>query len=163
MKKLNFGCGNDLRLGWDNCDVQKGNGVIYCDANIFPYPFKDSTYDIIYAKQVLEMVEKPDKVLEELWRIGKDGARILVIVPYWHNKGAFNDIQTKHYFNENSFIYFVEQIPCRIERLKKFKIVRLKKRTTLVGALIPEILRRKIDLFFSGLYSEMEVMLEIRK
>mgnify|MGYP001592428625 CR=1 FL=1 len=52
MKKLNFSCGNDMREGWDNCDWQKTRrkDVIYCDANKFPYPFKDNTYDHVLLR-----------------------------------------------------------------------------------------------------------------
>src|SRR3989344_3699324 len=117
MKKLNFGCGNNIRDGWDNCDIQKGKGVIGFDFNKIPYPLKDNTYDLIESRSVLQMLNNPDEVLYGLWRISKNKAIIKIEVPYWHNKGAYNDIQTKHFFNENSFIYFAEQKPCRIDTI----------------------------------------------
>ncbi len=162
-KKLNFGCGIDVKEGWDNCDVQKGKNVISFDFDTFPYPLKTGTYDLIYSRSVLQMLDRPDGVLNELWRIAKPGARIQLDVPYWHNKGAYNDIQTKHLFNEYSFIYFAEQKPCRIDTKKKFKIVRIFKRSTIVGKFIPEFIKRKLDLFIGGLYSDIEVEFEVIK
>ena len=47
MRKLNFGCGRDIKKGWDNCDKQEGKGIITFNADKFPYPFKDNTYDYI--------------------------------------------------------------------------------------------------------------------
>ena len=47
MKKLNFSCGGDIKEGWDNCDIQESQNVLFCDANKFPYPFNDNTYDYI--------------------------------------------------------------------------------------------------------------------
>jgi len=163
MKKLNFGCGNDIRLGWDNCDVQGGKGVISFDFDAFPYPLKNNTYDLIYSCSVLQMLDRPDRVLNELWRIAKKGASIKIEVPYWNNKGAYNDIQTKHLFNENSFINFVEQKPCRIDMIRKFRVIKLIKHVTSIGMMIPESIRRKIDLFVGGLYSNIEIELEVVK
>ena len=163
MKKLNFGCGNNIRREWDNADVQKGKGIISFDFNKFPYPIKDNTYNLIESRSVLQMLNNPDEVLNELWRISKKGAIIVIEVPYWHNKGAFNDIQTKHFFNEYSFIYFAEQKPCRIDTKIRFKINKLTIDSTIIGKFIPSLIRKKLDLFFSGLYSNMRIEFQVVK
>ncbi|MBS3072830.1 methyltransferase domain-containing protein [Candidatus Pacearchaeota archaeon] len=163
MRNLNFGCGRSLRVGWDNCDVQKGERIISFDFNKFPYPFKDNTYDLIESRSVLQMLNEPDNVLDELWRIAKNGARINIEVPYWNNKGAYNDIQTKHIFNENSFINFAEQKPCRVDTKIKLKIRKIEIDSTKVGRLFPEALRKKLNLFFSGIYSNMKIEFEVIK
>lgn len=162
-RKLNFGCGNDIRSGWDNVDVQKGARITSFDFNTFPYPLKSNTYDLIESRSVLQMLDKPDDVLMELWRIAKNGAFIRIEVPYWHNKGAYNDIQTKHWFNENSFIHFAEQRPCRIDTLQKLSIARLLKRSTIVGRFLPEMLKKKLDLFIGGLYAEIVIEFRVIK
>ena len=73
MKRLNFGCGPDIREGWDNIDVQKGKGITKSfNFDKFPYPIKDNTYDYILMKMVIEHLSKPDKSIEELWRITKN-------------------------------------------------------------------------------------------
>ncbi|MEK6830837.1 MAG: hypothetical protein AABX77_02310 [Nanoarchaeota archaeon] len=48
MKKLNFCCGNDIRKDLDNHDIQEKEGILSFDADKFPYPIKDNTYDYIY-------------------------------------------------------------------------------------------------------------------
>lgn len=163
IKKLNFGCGNDIRKGWDNCDVQKGKDIISFDFNTMPYPLKSNTYDLIESRSVLEMLHNPDEVLNELRRIAKNGTTIRIIVPYWNNKGAHNDIQTKHFFNENSFIYFAEQKPCRVDTKKRFEIIKIVRHPTGVGKFVPSFFREKLDLFVSGLYSQIEVEYKVVK
>jgi ubiquinone/menaquinone biosynthesis C-methylase UbiE len=160
MKKLNFSCGNDIKEGWDNCDWQKGKNVIFCDANKFPYPFKKNTYDYIYARNCLQLFNEPRKVLEELWRISKDGAIIEVITAHWHNKGAYTDLDTKHFFNEQSFIKLVEG-NCRIEYKPKFKIEKIKLVQTKIGKFIP--FREKLSNIFGGLIGEMNIKLKVIK
>lgn len=147
MKKLNFGCGEDIIEDFDNFDIQD------FDFNIFPYPIKDNTYDYILLKQVLEHLEKPEKVLQELVRISKDKCKIVIEVPHYNNKGAYNDIQHIHFFNENCFRDFdnlevidIELIPTTIGRFCLF-----------------EFIRRKLNLFISGLYSKIKVVYSVVK
>jgi SAM-dependent methyltransferase len=163
MKRLNFGSGNNIKSNWDNCDIQKGKGIISFDFNIFPYPIKEDTYDYVETQSVIQMLEYPDKVLNELWRICKKGATIHIITSHWHNKGAYNDIQTRHFFNENTFINFANNYPCRVNDTTKFRIINLIREPTKVGMFIPAYLRSKLDLFISGLYGNMQVELEVVK
>jgi ubiquinone/menaquinone biosynthesis C-methylase UbiE len=163
MKKLNFGCGNDVRKGWDNCDVQEGKGVISFNFNSFPYPIKESTYDYIEARQVLNFLKEPDEVLYELRRITKQGGIIWVKVPWYNNKGAHNDIQTKYYFNDDSFIHFATQFPCRINTEKKFEIIKIEKQPTIIGKFMPAWLRGKLDVFISGMISNIIVEFKVIK
>ena len=163
MKRLNFGCGNNIKEGFDNVDIQKGSGINSFDFNNFPYPIKDNTYDYIELNQVLNCLDKPDEVLYELRRISKPDCKIIIIVPYYNNKGAYNDIQTIHWFNENSFSNFIKQYPCRIDTKPKFELIKLYKEPTIVGKFLPEIIRDKLNLFIGGLYSKIYVELRVIK
>jgi len=163
MKKLNFGCGNDIRAGWDNVDIQKSPKLTKIfDFNKFPYPIKKDCYDLIYLSNVLEHLEKPDKVLEELWRISKHNAIIEIIVPYYNNKGAFNDMQHLHYFSDKTFQTFVERSK-KINKNRKFEIKKLTLLPTNIGKLIPKAIREKLSLFIGGLISQVHVKLKVIK
>ncbi len=162
--KLNFGSGNDIYKGWDNADIQKGKGIAYSfDFNKYPYPLKDNTYDFIAARQVLQLLNSPDKCLDELHRIAKPGAEVFITTSYWHNKGSHNDIKTRFYFNERSIALYVDHV-CDINKRGKYKIIKIWREPTWVGKLlVSEWLRSKVDLFVSGIYSNVCTKLKVLK
>ena len=147
MKKLNFSCGNNIRSGWDNCDWQKTNrkDVIFCDADKFPYPFKDDIYDYVLLRQCLTLFDNPRKCLVELYRISKNNGTIHIEVAHYSNKGAYTDLDTKHWFNDQTFIKLYEN-NCRIDKKDMFKLVELKLIPTKVGKFIPDFIRRSLSL-----------------
>lgn len=51
VKKLNFGCGKDIRKDYINADITTLEGVdkIF-DFNVFPYPFLDGEFNEIFAE-----------------------------------------------------------------------------------------------------------------
>jgi len=112
-KKLNLGCGNDYKEGWVNVDFsdkdvygQKIKIDVKHDLNKFPYPFKDSEFDEVLMKHVLEHLDDIGKSLKELVRITKKGGRIRIMVPHFTFYGAFRDPTHKHFFSLDSICYF---------------------------------------------------------
>ena len=162
-KKLNFGCGNDIRKGWDNVDIQKSKKLTKSfDFNKFPYPIRKDSYDYIYLSNVLEHLDKPYKVLDELWRIAKNKAIIEIIVPHYTNKGAYSDMQYQHFFNEECFELLEKQRKL-IDKTNKFKIKELKLIPTLPGKFFPRFLREKLSLFINGLISQIRAKIQVNK
>lgn len=111
-KKLNFGCGKDVKQGWTNADIAKLLGVdVHFDFDQFPYPFKNNEFDEVYCRHVLEHTRNLIATMEELHRITKPCGTIKVICPYFAGQGAYNDpthtrffaYRTFEYFNENGF------------------------------------------------------------
>lgn len=164
MKKLNFSCGDDIKSGWDNCDWQETERkeVIYCNADAFPYPFKNNTYDYILLKQCLNFFQDPRKTLVELHRIAKNDCIIDIEVPYYNNKGAYTDLDSKRFFNDQSFIKFIED-NCRIEKKGNFEIIEIKLEPTRFGKLFPKSLRKNLSVFIGGLIGKIYVKLKVKK
>ena len=55
--KLNFGCGKDIRVGWDNVDILECKDIFKSfDFNKFPYPLKEDYYDYILMKQIINFL-----------------------------------------------------------------------------------------------------------
>jgi predicted SAM-dependent methyltransferase len=111
MKKLNLGCGKDVKKGYINLDYKKLTGVdVSHDINKTPYPFKNDEFDEIYASHVLEHVDNLEKVMKELHRIIKKGGFLHIRVPHFTNSGAFADPTHKHFFAYRTFDYFMNNL-----------------------------------------------------
>ena len=157
---LNFGCANDIREGWVNVDVQRGKGIISFDFNVLPYPFEDNTFELIHAENILEHLGRPKEVLHELRRISKNNGIIEIIVPYYNNKGAFNDMEHIHYFSDNTFVDFVSGVNW-VDKSIRFEIIESKLMPTNIGRFIP--FRKKLSLFIGGLIAQVNVKLKVVK
>lgn len=102
--KLNFGCGTNIITkedGWINVDIQKGKNIDKSfNFEEFPYPLNDDTFDYILIDNVLEHLNKLDKVKNELYRISKNNAIIKIIVPFYNSHAQFSDWTHVNAFNE---------------------------------------------------------------
>lgn len=106
-KKINLGCGRDIKECWVNVDFIKNKGVdVIHNLNKFPYPFEDSSVDEIRASHIIEHLEDPNKFIREIWRIGKNGCKIFIDTPHisswlvWANlthKRPFSYFSLDHY------------------------------------------------------------------
>ena len=106
-KKLNIGCGKDIRRGFVNVDYLKSKGVdVVCNLNNYPYPFQNNQFDEILAKDILEHLEKPDKCMRELWRISRNGCKIKIIVPHYSSVNAWGDMTHVKPFSQHSMDHF---------------------------------------------------------
>ena len=161
MRKLNFGCGNDLKDGWDNADIQNEAPMSF-DFNRFPYPIKDNTYDYILVKQVLEHLKEPNKVLDELWRISKHNAIIKSIVSDCSNRGGYGSFEHKHYFSEIAFKEYCEEWR-KIRKVNKFEIIKLELLPTEIGCFFPKFIRNKLCLFIGGLIGNIDCEMRVIK
>lgn len=107
--KLNLGAGEDIKKGYINLDRERIPGIdVVHDIDKFPWPFKDSYFDEVYASHILEHAEDLFKVMKELHRISKPGATVKILVPYWHSAGAFSP-NHRYFFNTDSMRFFTEK------------------------------------------------------
>jgi SAM-dependent methyltransferase len=163
MKKLNFGCGDKPLDEWENVDIQKGPKIKKSfDFNKFPYPLKENSYDLIKSDMVLEHLNCPDKVLDELWRISKPNGTIEISVPHYTNKGAYDNLGHIHFFSEMAFWYYVNE-GNMVNKKKKFEIESLEITPTSIGKIFPKKIRMKLGLFINGLLSQIHIKLKAVK
>ncbi len=134
-KCLNLGCGTDIKMGdkrhtWINIDKIYRLGVdIKYDLNKLPYPFKDNTFDYIYASHILEhLTPSIYSIIEELIRISKDKGIIKIIVPHYTSSGYFSEGHIQS-FKYNSF--FVRNDNTSIERISTYSKI-IKEQTKIV-------------------------------
>jgi len=165
--RLNFGCGKKIKQGWYNVDLQKGKGIQKSfDFDKFPYPLKHDSFSFILLDNVLEHLNDPKRVLEELYNCSKADAQIMIKVPYYNCKGAYNDITHKHFFNETTFDNMInpeKHYGVRDQDNKKFKIMYVKLIPTRFGKLFPRFIRKQVSYVLGEVFKEIEVSLIVMK
>jgi SAM-dependent methyltransferase len=106
-RRLNVGCGHDIRSGWVNLDVAALAGVdVVHDLDRTPWPFADASFDTIIMINVLEHLPDTVRIMEELHRISADRGRVTIRVPYWNSPDAITDPTHKADFNQHTFDFF---------------------------------------------------------
>ena len=124
----------------------------------FPYPFKENTFEEVYANHVLEHLNDPIKVLRELIRICKNGARIIINVPHAYTYAQVASIQHKANFTEHSFVP---------EHLKEYDLEQLKlvkQEFTFINQwkkMIP--FKRYLTIFLNGVYDDLHFEFQVKK
>jgi len=124
--KLHLGCGYDKKEGYLNCDISKDvkpDKIVDMNRKL---PFRDSSVDEILMNHVLEHFHEPLKILKELHRICKDGAKIKIKVPYFSSESAFSMLDHYHQFSWTSFDALDAKHPCHWQSVGNFKILKKK-------------------------------------
>lgn len=110
---LNIGCGTQPRAStpdtiWINMDQASGPGVDVVRDIRRGFPFADSTFDELLMDNVLEHFNSEDVIflLNEIHRVAKPGARVMIIVPHAHSQGAVQDPTHKSLFVPRSALYW---------------------------------------------------------
>ena len=109
MRILDIGCGNNKTKGAIGIDISPDTQAdIIHDLNRFPWPLRDNCFDIIFCRHILEHLERVVGVMEEIHRISKSGAKVIIEVPHFSHLDAFRDPTHKHYFTYYSFDHFTD-------------------------------------------------------
>jgi len=116
-KKLNIGCGRDVKTGWLNLDsaALPGVDVVYDIAKL-PLPFPDEEFDEILAQDVLEHMNDYMPALRDLHRILKKDGTITIRLPHFTSKNNFIDPTHRRLFSVNTFDFFVKNTKFHKER-----------------------------------------------
>ncbi len=120
-KKLNIGCGTDVKRGWINLDSARLTGVdVVYDIERLPLPFTDNEFDEILCQDVLEHIEYIP-VLKDLHRILKIDGTIMIRVPHFTSKNNFIDPTHKKLFSVNTWDFFARGTLTRTKHIEKEK------------------------------------------
>ena len=160
--KLNLGCGKDYRKGYINVDFE-GKADVCHDLNVLPYPFKDNTFDEIYAKNVMEHLDsnKQTEIFNEFYRIAKPNCLFIVIVAYGVSWMNFID-HTRGYTFKTFLGLCSENNPLWITK-GRFKLLGFKQRPFKYARFIPPYPRRILSYFFKNLINCIEVRMKVLK
>ena len=110
--KLNLGAGFRPQAGYINIDNRpEVEPDLLCDIEI-GLPYDDDSIDEIRAVDFLEHVHQ-DKVIfviEEIWRVLKDGGLFYSLTPSTDGRGSFQDPTHRSYWNLNSWYYYSDDL-----------------------------------------------------
>lgn len=109
-QRLNIGCGRNILAGWINIDSAILPGVdVVADLEQCvrqPLPFPDSSCDEFLLSHVLEHVRNALGLMQELHRIAKPDAKIVIRTPHGSSDDAWDDPTHVRPYFPNSFNYF---------------------------------------------------------
>jgi hypothetical protein len=85
--KLNMGCGHNKMDGWVNVDLSAECAPdVVCDLESLPWPWTDDSVEEVLFNHSLEHLGQNPRVflgmMQELYRVCRDGARIEIHVPH---------------------------------------------------------------------------------
>jgi SAM-dependent methyltransferase len=110
VKRLNVGCGRNIIDGWINLDVIPLPGIDIVadleDCANSPLPFKDNEVDEFLLSHVIEHIRNPLPLMQELWRIAKPEAKMVIRVPHGASDDAWEDPTHVRAYFTNSFGYY---------------------------------------------------------
>jgi SAM-dependent methyltransferase len=136
-RRLNLGCGRDIRKGWVNLDCAKLPGVdVVHDLNCLPLPFATGEFTHICAKDVLEHLDYIP-LLRELHRVLQVGGSLEVQVPHFTSVSNYIDPTHKRQFSIRTFEFFVAGSSFGRDYYFDFQFARvMQQRLTFLGGLL---------------------------
>lgn len=106
---LNLGAGNDIMRNAVNHDLtpHRPEITVVWDLNTLPWPWPDSSFDLVVARAVLEhlrltLVES----LNECWRILRPRGVLFIKLPYWDSDVAHEDPTHRWFFSAKALDQF---------------------------------------------------------
>ncbi len=129
---LEIGSGKDYYKGEENekvihLDISKKEHVeVVHDLERFPWPFKDNSFDKVYASHILEHLSDLVKTMEEIYRICKNDTVVVVKVPFFASAYAFRDPTHKRFFTYDTFDYFVGGSGLSCNSKARFEVIKRK-------------------------------------
>jgi len=126
-RTLYLGCGDQNTNGGIGIDILPGQSVdVVGDLSKPPFPFKDSTFDMVHCDHVLEHLDDVLSVMADIHRIGRNGARIHIMIVHYTHPNMYEDPTHKRALSYHSFrmLTMPEYEFLRRYEWAKFKLVR---------------------------------------
>ncbi len=164
---LDIGCGKrkaDRAIGIDK--LSDSDADIVLDLDTFPWSLKSDSFDLIFCRHILEHLDDVVKAMEEIHRIAKPSAKVIIEVPHFSHPDAFRDPTHKHFFSYFSFDYFTGDPLYPQYTQARFKITKKEFRATsglnrfLSSRINPRLYEERYARVFPsyGLYIELKTV-----
>ena len=121
---LDIGCGKNKVKGAIGIDINRWSDAdIICDIEV-GLPFRHNIFDEIHCNHIIEHVSDLIKLMEEIHRVSKNGAKVYIRAPYYASFLAFSDPTHKKFITEQTFDMFTEERSGYYTNAK-FKIIKI--------------------------------------
>lgn len=98
-----IGCGSKKHPGAFGVDLSSDTDAdLVHDLDAYPYPIEADSFDQILMQDVIEHIAEPYKLMAELHRIARPGARVQLRTPHFSSSLAFSDPTHRHYFSSTA-------------------------------------------------------------
>ncbi|MEK7606199.1 MAG: methyltransferase domain-containing protein [Patescibacteria group bacterium] len=107
LKVYNLGAGKQdfpgtIAVDWND---MKHLGIKH-DLGKFPWPIEDNSADVVLAFHFIEHMPDLFKTFEEIYRISKNGTKVLIEVPHFRHSSSFKDPTHCNHFSGKTINYF---------------------------------------------------------
>jgi SAM-dependent methyltransferase len=108
--RVDLGCGPAKVEGCFGVDHHPYPGVDQIvDFDSPPWPIKDSSFDVIYARHIIEHVASIPDFMGEIHRIGRDKGLVQIITPHFSSINSWDDPTHRWHLGCNWSSIFTEQ------------------------------------------------------
>lgn len=127
FKILDIGAGPFKYPGAISIDFNpESNPDILWDLNNYPWPFNDNEFDMVYSSHCLEHLNNTKKALEEIWRISKPNALVIVKLPHFSSRLAWGDCEHTRAFSSGLFHSFSDEYKKLFKTPAKFEVKKIR-------------------------------------
>ena len=164
LKILDLGCGpHAKKAGSIGLDKRPAPHVdVVHDLNVYPYPFQENEFDWIEMSHIIEHIDRPLNLMNEVHRIAKPGATIRIITPHYTSQLSYGDLEHFHHLGYITFLTLQNTGLFRIRKHKLwftdlYKVFGI----SVLANLFPRRWEKYLSFIFPAFY--VEVFLEVIK
>ncbi len=118
--------------------------------NLFdaPWPLEDGSFDVIYASHIMEHMKDNIEFMEEIYRIAKPNAKVIIRVPHFSGRSAWCDPTHLRAYSYYQFYYYSIESRDHYGNCE-FKVKKVELRYTRFphGFFVSKLLRPMINFF----------------
>ncbi len=106
---LDVGCGRDKVAGAVGIDIAVASEAdVRHDLRVLPWPVESDRFDVVFCRNVIEHVPDVVGFMEEIHRVSRPGADILVTTPHFSSVYSYQDPTHVRHLSLESLDYFTE-------------------------------------------------------
>jgi SAM-dependent methyltransferase len=157
----------DMReFSWTTLDGWHPKADVKVDLNGGKLPFGDGEFDAVFARHVLEHVERKAllPLMREVARVTKDGGRFYLRVPWWNSEAFASDPTHVTAFSDGTLLQFCGGFPENQHYIPTlFACEELRFGFLRKWRLVPRPLLRELYHLWSGVCDELWATLRVTK